>query len=119
MCRAQRLAPEKRLQHPPAGSALAARNSTSSSEIKHGWPSDRTPTAGPIRVARIDMGEREQEDEPLTLQQAARLLNVARGTIIRWADLGLLPAVTTEEGQRGFRRSDLEAIRIEMGDEPD
>ena len=77
-----------------------------------------TPAAGPY-VARIDMGDREQEDEPLTVQQAARLLNVNRSTVIRWADLGLLPAVTTEDGQRRFRRSDLEAIRIDMGDEPE
>lgn len=64
------------------------------------------------------MGDSEQEDETLTLQQAATLLNVARGTIIRWAELGLLPSVTTDDGQRGFRRSDLEAIRIDTGDDP-
>ena len=65
------------------------------------------------------MGDREQEDETLTLRQAATLLDVARGTIIRWAELGLLPSVTTRDGQRGFRRSDLEAIRIDMGDKPE
>ena len=65
------------------------------------------------------MGDREQEDETLTVQQAATFLKVARGTITRWADRGLLPAVTTHDGQRRFRRSDLEAIRFHMGDEPD
>jgi excisionase family DNA binding protein len=65
------------------------------------------------------MGDREQEDETLTVQQAARFLNVNRSTVIRWADLGLLPAVTTGDGEWGFRRSDLEAIRIDMGEEPE
>ncbi len=65
------------------------------------------------------MSDREQADETLTLQQAATLLNVARGTIIRWTELGLLPSVRTRGGQRGFRRSDLEAIRIDMDGEPE
>ena len=48
------------------------------------------------------------EEEWLTLGQAARFLGVAQSTIRRWSDQGRLPAFYTPGGHRRFRRLQLE-----------
>ena len=58
----------------------------------------------------------DETEEWLTRADAARFLRVSPSTVTRWADLGLLPAVTTPDGRR-FKRTDLEAIRLQMRDE--
>lgn len=50
----------------------------------------------------------------LTAGQAARILQVSRKTVSRWADKGLIPCLVTLGGHRRFRRSALEVIQREM-----
>jgi len=50
------------------------------------------------------------EEEWLTLGQAARFLGVAQSTIRRWSDQGRLPAFYTPGGHRRFRRLQLESF---------
>jgi len=50
------------------------------------------------------------EEEWLTLGQAARFLGVAQSTVRRWSDQGRLPAFYTPGGHRRFRRAELESF---------
>jgi excisionase family DNA binding protein len=47
--------------------------------------------------------------------QAARLLSVDAGTIIRWADMGRFPFFRTPGGHRRIRKDDLVRFALEHG----
>jgi excisionase family DNA binding protein len=47
--------------------------------------------------------------------QAARLLSVDAGTVIRWADAGKLPSFRTPGGHRRIRREDLMQFALNHG----
>jgi len=55
------------------------------------------------------------ENEWLTLGQAARFLGVAQSTIRKWSDQGRVPAFYTPGGHRRYRRSDLETFLERSG----
>jgi excisionase family DNA binding protein len=55
------------------------------------------------------------DNEWLTLGQAARFLGVAQSTIRKWSDNGRVPAFYTPGGHRRYRRSDLEAFLDRSG----
>src|SRR5438067_9973888 len=55
------------------------------------------------------------ENEWLTLGQAARFLGVAQSTIRKWSDQGRVPAFYTPGGHRRYRRSDLESFLDRSG----
>jgi excisionase family DNA binding protein len=60
------------------------------------------------------MAHRE-DNEWLTLGQAARFLGVAQSTIRKWSDDGRVPAFYTPGGHRRYRRTDLEAFLDRSG----
>lgn len=55
------------------------------------------------------MAESQNEDEWLSLSQAADLLGIHPATVRLWADRNELPSRRTHGGHRRFRRSDIEA----------
>lgn len=57
------------------------------------------------------------ESEYLTAEEVGRALDVAPETILRWANAGLMPSVTTLGGQRRFLRTDVDEVlaRLEYG----
>ena len=57
------------------------------------------------------------EREYLTAVEVAQALQVPPETILRWTNDGLMPCVTTMEGQRRFLRSDIDEVvaRLEYG----
>jgi excisionase family DNA binding protein len=46
----------------------------------------------------------------LTASEAAEMLSVHRSTIVRWANEGIIKAVSLPNGRYKFRREDIEAI---------
>jgi excisionase family DNA binding protein len=63
-------------------------------------------------------GERSSsgnEQDWLTLGQAARYLGVAQSTIRKWSDDGRVPAFYTPGGHRRYRRPDLDAFLERSG----
>ena len=52
----------------------------------------------------------------LTLGQAAKFLGVAQSTIRKWSDVGRVPAFYTPGGHRRYKRGDLEAFLLDLGD---
>ncbi|MHB8471207.1 MAG: response regulator [Gaiellaceae bacterium] len=55
------------------------------------------------------------DNEWLTLGQAARFLGVAQSTIRKWSDNGRVPAFYTPGGHRRYRRADLESFLDRSG----
>lgn len=51
-----------------------------------------------------------EDDDLLTVGQAARRLQVSIDTIRRWGEAGRLPMSKTPTGSRRFRRADVDAI---------
>ena len=59
--------------------------------------------------------------EYLTTSQAARLIGIARSTLVRWADAGRIVYSVGDDGERRFRRADIESIVVrpqQLPDEP-
>lgn len=54
------------------------------------------------------------KEELLTIEQAARLLNIGRETVERWIERGL-PTVKQEDGTQLIQRSDLDAFLVAQG----
>ena len=59
--------------------------------------------------------ELRDDNDWLTLGQAARFLGVAQSTIRKWSDQARVPAFYTPGGHRRYRRSDLEAFLERSG----
>lgn len=55
------------------------------------------------------------DNDWLTLGQAARFLGVAQSTIRKWSDQGRVPAFYTPGGHRRYRRGDLESFLERSG----
>lgn len=69
-------------------------------------------TANPRRRRALSTSRHgTNEDDWLTLAEAAALLGMSQRTVRRWADRGLLPMTRSPSGYR-FRRADVEAIRV-------
>ena len=82
--------------------------------------SPRKPDAGPpegssgggAEPGRVD--DLSEERPYLTPGQVAVLLHVSPKTVNRWADMGLIPCVTTLGGHRRFHRDSVQAVVEEM-----
>jgi excisionase family DNA binding protein len=59
--------------------------------------------------------ELKDDNDWLTLGQAARFLGVAQSTIRKWSDQARVPAFYTPGGHRRYRRSDLETFLERSG----
>jgi len=55
----------------------------------------------------------------LTLLQAAQLIGIPPSTLARWADQGRIPFSLGKDGQRLFKREDLEAVSLKPDVRPD
>ena len=69
-----------------------------------------------MRVKSVNFGQyskgmvHRDDNDWLTLGQAARFLGVAQSTIRKWSDQGRVPAFYTPGGHRRYRRGDLESF---------
>ena len=81
--------------------------------------SPRKPDVGPPNPPSAETeqgkaGEPAEERPYLTPGQVAALLHVSPKTVNRWADMGLIPCVTTLGGHRRFHRDSVQAVVEEM-----
>ena len=66
------------------------------------------------------MSSSQNEDEWLSMRQAAEMLGMHPATVRLWADRNELPSRRTTGGHRRFRRSDIEArLQQEVERKPD
>lgn len=54
-----------------------------------------------------------------TTEEAARWLGISRSTFVRWADAGRIPFEVGPDGDRRFRREDLEAVAVRINRDPE
>lgn len=55
------------------------------------------------------------QPETLSPGEAARMLGVTRGTLVRWAKAGKIPSFRTLGGHRRYSRADVEAVMRRRG----
>ena len=68
----------------------------------------------PAPTEPADADEAPEERPYLTPGQVAALLHVSPKTVNRWADMGLIPCITTLGGHRRFHRDSVDAVVEEM-----
>ena len=59
------------------------------------------------------------ESDLLTTEEAAMWLGISRSAFIRWSDAGRIPFKVGPDGDRRFRRVDLEAVAVRINREPE